>query len=105
MDVTATNTAFIVITVIVGVGLITWITIFFRRAARIARGGDSRLEMDLATLTPPPADAAPQTPASSTGSSIAWDRLPWAEPHSPVKPIISPAAGSIEGRLAELSDL
>jgi hypothetical protein len=105
MNTATANLVFIVGAVVVLGGLGTWITIFLRNASRIARASDGRLVTDLAALSAPPTGSSPQVPASSTGSSIAWDNLPWSEPQTAPKPVVAPAAGSAEGKLAELNDL
>jgi hypothetical protein len=106
MDTAVVNAIFIVSSVIVVVGLVSWLLIFARRAARLSRASDIRLATDIASLAPPATDDKPQVPASDTGSSIAWDTLPWSEPQSASRPpAAQPAADSIEGRLAELSEL
>ena len=105
MDTATANTIFFVVTPIVAVGLTVWIVIFLRRASRIAGARNSRLANDIASLTPPTAGETPQVPASATGSSIAWDMLPWSEPQTPARPVAEPPSNSIEGKLAELADL
>jgi hypothetical protein len=107
-----TDVAFIAGTAVVLVGLAIWIAVFFRRASRIVRSGSGRLDDSLSSLSPPPAGMAPQIPASSTGSSIAWDTLPWNDPQVADRRDVDPAAdsstpvpGSIESRLAELGEL
>jgi hypothetical protein len=106
MNTATENAIFIVGTVIIVSGLITWLVVFARRAARFSRASDIRLATDIASLAAPDKDASPQIPASATGSSIAWDTLPWDQPQSATpQPVAGPAASSIEGRLAELNDL
>jgi hypothetical protein len=105
MNTTTANTIFFVVTPIVVIGLTVWIVIFLRRASRITGASNNRLVTDIASLRPPTAGATPQVPASVTGSSIAWDTLPWGEPQAPTRPVVEPPASSIEGKLAELNDL
>lgn len=106
MNTATENAIFIVGTVIIVGGLVIWLVVFARRAARIARASDIRLATDIASLAAPDKDASPQVPASDTGSSIAWDTLPWDQPQSAaLDPVAEPAANTLEGRLAELKEL
>jgi hypothetical protein len=105
MDTATANTGFFVVTTIVAVGLTVWIVIFLRRASRITGARASRLTSDIASLAPPSEGPTPQVPASATGSSIAWDTLPWSAPQPPAHPITDPPTNSIESKLAQLGDL
>jgi hypothetical protein len=106
MNTATENAIFIVGSVIIVAGLVIWVAILVRRASRVSRASDIRLATDIASLAAPDKDANSQVPASPTGSSIAWDTLPWDQPQSPAPtPLAELPANSLEGRLAELSDL
>jgi hypothetical protein len=106
MNTATENAVFIVGTVIIVAGIAVWLVVLARRASRAARASDIRLATDIASLAAPDKDATPHLPASATGSSIAWDTLPWDQPQSEAPaPPAEPAANTLAGRLAELNDL